>query len=257
MTNAPQGPINRSETKGTCAEATEPAVVECHDLTKTYPGDVQALRGVSLSVRAGDVTAILGPSGSGKTTLLQLLGTLDRPTSGTVRVLGTDISNLSDRALSRLRAERIGFVFQQFHLSPLMNVLDNVAEGLLYSGVGHRRRQQRAEGALERLGLAHRLNHRPTALSGGERQRVAIARAIVGRPALVLADEPTGNLDTANGAIVVDFLRELAADGTAVVVITHDPDVAAAMDHRLEVRDGLLLEPAIGATSTTFSRPEA
>ena len=225
------------------------AVVECHDLVKTYPGDVRALRGVSLRVHAGDLTAILGPSGSGKTTLLQLLGTLDRPTSGSIRISGTDISQLSDRALSRLRAEQIGFVFQQFHLSPLMNVLDNVAEGLLYAGVGHRQRQQRAALALERLGLGHRLTHRPAALSGGERQRVAIARAIVGRPALVLADEPTGNLDTANGEVVVDFLRDLAADGTAVVVITHDPEIASAMDHRIEVRDGRLVESATNVTA--------
>ncbi|GAB3198031.1 ABC transporter ATP-binding protein [Nocardioides hungaricus] len=231
-----------ASTVGTAAG--DPAVVECVDLTKTYPGDVHALQGVSLSVHAGDVTAILGPSGSGKTTLLQLLGTLDRPTSGTIHVAGTDVSELSDRALSRLRAERIGFVFQQFHLSALMNVLDNVAEGLLYAGVGHRHRQQRATAALERLGLGHRLTHRPTALSGGERQRVAIARAIVGRPALVLADEPTGNLDSANGRIVVSFLRELARDGTAVVVITHDRDVAAAMDRRIELRDGRLVESA-------------
>lgn len=220
------------------------AVVECVDLTKTYPSDVRALQGVSLRIHAGDVTAILGPSGSGKTTLLQLLGTLDRPTSGTIRIAGRDVSDMSDRSLSRLRAGQIGFVFQQFHLSPLMNVLDNVAEGLLYAGVGHRHRQRRAGEALERLGLAHRLTHRPTALSGGERQRVAIARAIVGRPALVLADEPTGNLDTANGKIVVEFLRELAADGTAVVVITHDPEIAAEMDHRIEVRDGRLLPTA-------------
>lgn len=224
------------------SSAAEP-VVECVEVTRSYPGGVQALREVSLRVCPGDVTAILGPSGSGKTTLLQLMGTLDRPTSGTVKIAGVDVSTLSDRALSRLRAERFGFVFQQFHLSPLMNVLDNVAEGLLYAGVRHRTRQHRAAEALDRLGLSHRLTHRPTQLSGGERQRVAIARAIAGRPDLILADEPTGNLDTDNSRIVVNFLRELATDGTAVVVITHDHEVADALDTRIEIRDGHLRAP--------------
>lgn len=221
-------------------DRTGPPAVECVGLTKTYPGDVRALHGVDLRIAAGELTAVLGPSGSGKTTLLHLLGTLDRPTSGTVRIAGRDVSGLSDRALSRLRAEQVGFVFQQFHLSNLMNALDNVAEGLLYAGVRYRARQRAAAEALERLGLGHRLTHRPATLSGGERQRVAIARAIVGKPGLVLADEPTGNLDTDNGRIVVSFLRELARDGTAVVVITHDPEVAGAMDRRIEIRDGRL-----------------
>ncbi|UUW92219.1 ABC transporter ATP-binding protein [Pimelobacter simplex] len=195
---------------------------------------------MSLAVEAGDFTAVVGPSGSGKTTLLQLMGTLDRPTSGAVRVRGDDVAGLSDRALSELRARSIGFVFQQFHLSSLMSVLDNVAEGLLYAGVRHRERRHRAGEVLERLGLGHRLDHRPHMLSGGERQRVAIARAVVGEPAVVLADEPTGNLDTANGATVIEILRGLAAGGTAVVVITHDHDVAASMDRRHVLRDGLL-----------------
>lgn len=214
--------------------------MECLDVAKAYPGGVRALRGVSLAVEAGDFTAVVGPSGLGKTTLLQLMGTLDRPTSGAVRVRGDDVAGLSDRALSELRARSIGFVFQQFHLSSLMSVLDNVAEGLLYAGVRHRERRHRAGEVLERLGLGHRLDHRPHMLSGGERQRVAIARAVVGEPAVVLADEPTGNLDTANGATVIEILRGLAAGGTAVVVITHDHDVAASMDRRHVLRDGLL-----------------
>ncbi|WP_244930718.1 ABC transporter ATP-binding protein [Nocardioides sp. W7] len=215
-------------------------MVECLDVSRHYPGDVQALRGITLTVGAGDFTAIVGPSGSGKTTLLQLMGTLDRPTAGTVRIAGTDVATLRDRALSRMRAHTIGFVFQQFHLSAMMSVRDNVAEGLLYAGVRHRERQRRAVEALDRLGLGHRLTHRPHMLSGGERQRVAIARAIVGNPSLVLADEPTGNLDTDNGRIVIEILRDLAAEGTAVVVITHDHEVAAAMDRRISLRDGLL-----------------
>jgi putative ABC transport system ATP-binding protein len=218
-------------------------IVECVDVTRTYAGGVTALAGVSLTIRPGEFTAIVGPSGSGKTTLLQLMGTLDRPTSGNVRITGTDVADLNDRTLSHLRAQTIGFVFQQFHLSPLMNVRDNVAEGLLYAGVRHRERQHHATETLDRLGLGHRLTHRPHMLSGGERQRVAIARAIVGKPSLVLADEPTGNLDTANGNTVVDILRGLASEGTAVVVITHDHEVAEAMDHRITIRDGHLQPP--------------
>lgn len=223
--------------------------MECLDVTRSYPGGVQALKGVSLVIHPGDFTAIVGPSGSGKTTLLQLMGTLDRPTSGAVRITGTDVATLGDRALSQLRAASIGFVFQQFHLSAMMNVRDNVAEGLLYAGVRHRERQRRAVYTLDRLGLGHRLTHRPYMLSGGERQRVAIARAIVGSPAIVLADEPTGNLDTANGQTVIDILRGLTAEGTAVVVITHDLEVASVMDHRLTIRDGLLHDDHVGLGS--------
>lgn len=216
-------------------------VIECDHVARHHPGGVQALRGVSLRVWPGDFLAVVGPSGSGKSTLLQLMGALDRPTAGDVTVAGRDVARLSDRALSRLRAETIGFVFQQFHLSPLMNACDNVAEGLLYAGVRNAERRRRAIAALTRLGLEHRLRHRPQTLSGGERQRVAIARALMGEPAVILADEPTGNLDSANGHLVVEILRELAADGTAVVVVTHDGELAAQMDRRIELRDGLVV----------------
>jgi len=222
-------------------------VVECHDVTRHHPGGVQALRGVSLSIWPGDFLAVVGPSGSGKSTLLQIMGALDRPTSGEVAVAGSDIARLSDRALSRLRAETIGFVFQQFHLSPLMTACDNVAEGLLYARVRHSERRRRAVAALTRLGLEDRLRHRPQTLSGGERQRVAIARALMGEPAVILADEPTGNLDSANGRMVVEILRDLAADGTAVVVVTHDGELAARMDRRIELRDGLVVKETGGA----------
>ncbi|RNL64947.1 ABC transporter ATP-binding protein [Nocardioides marmoriginsengisoli] len=221
---------------------TDAAVIECTDVSRVYPGGVRALDRVSLAVRPGDFLAVVGPSGSGKSTLLQLMGALDRPTGGEVRVAGTELGRLSDGALSRLRGETIGFVFQQFHLSPLMSVCDNVAEGLLYSGVRHRERRLLAVDKLTRLGLGHRLRHRPDALSGGERQRVAIARALVGDPAVILADEPTGNLDTANGDTVIEILRGLAAGGTAVVVVTHDREVAAGMDRVIEVRDGRIVD---------------
>ncbi len=221
-------------------------VVECQDVTRYHAGDVQALRGVSLQVWPGDFLAVVGPSGSGKSTLLQIMGALDRPTSGEVAVAGRDVASLSDRALSHLRAETIGFVFQQFHLSPLMTACDNVAEGLLYAGVRHTERRRRAAAALTRLGLEHRMRHRPQTLSGGERQRVAIARALMGEPAVILADEPTGNLDSANGHLVVEILRELTADGTAVVVVTHDGELAARMDRRIELRDGLIVDETRG-----------
>ncbi|MCX6397501.1 MAG: ABC transporter ATP-binding protein [Propionibacteriales bacterium] len=219
-------------------------VLECRALTRTYPGDVQALVDVGLEVAAGEFVAILGRSGSGKSTLLNLLGTLDRPTSGSVLIDGVDVTTMSDRELSGVRAQKIGFVFQQFHLSPLVSVLDNVAEGLLYAGVRHAERRRRAAVVLERLGLGHRLSYRPHLLSGGERQRVAIARAVVGDPAVLLADEPTGNLDSVNSAAVVALLRELAVTGTAVVVITHDHEVAAAMGRQIELRDGRVVTNA-------------
>ncbi|HSX67111.1 ABC transporter ATP-binding protein [Nocardioides sp.] len=218
------------------------AAIECHGLTKTYPGGVEALRGVSLAVAPGEVVAVVGPSGSGKSTLLQLLGTLDRPTSGSVKLNAVDTTSLNDSGLSRLRAEQLGFVFQAFHLSPLMDVRDNVAEGLLYSRVRRSKRRREAEQHLERLGLGHRLSHRPFMLSGGEKQRAAIARALMGSPSVILADEPTGNLDTASSHTVIAALKQLAEDGTAVVVITHDQDLARDIGRRIVLRDGQIEE---------------
>lgn len=215
-------------------------VIECDAVVKTYRGGVDALRGVTLRIDRGEFVAIVGPSGSGKSTLLQLMGALDVATSGDVRIAGQSVASLSDANLSRVRGELIGFVFQQFHLSNLVDARENVAEGLLYAGVPAKARRARAEEALCRLGLEHRLRHRPQALSGGERQRVAIARAVVGDPAVILADEPTGNLDTANGESVVHVLRELAREGTTVVVVTHDRDLAASMDRQIVIRDGLI-----------------
>ena len=216
--------------------------LELVDVHKTYPGDppVHALRGVDVRIADRELVGVVGPSGSGKSTLLHVMGTLDRPTSGWVHIGGQEVSALPDRRLSAVRAHLVGFVFQQFFLMPGMTVLDNVATGLLYTGQPTRARRRAAVEALLRVDLGHRLHHVPEHLSGGERQRVAIARALVHRPRIVLADEPTGNLDTANSDALLDLLRELNDAGSTIVVITHDMEVAGALPRRVSFRDGLV-----------------
>ncbi|MGO9179417.1 MAG: ABC transporter ATP-binding protein [Candidatus Limnocylindrales bacterium] len=227
-------------------------VLELREVVKTYPGDppVEALRGVSLAIGPGELVAIAGPSGSGKSTLLHVMGTLDRPTAGSVHVVGYETNGLSDGQLSGLRARAIGFVFQQFFLLDGLSALDNVANGLLYTGTGLAKRRSAARAALEQVGLGHRLQHRPTQLSGGEQQRVAIARAIVGRPAIVLADEPTGNLDSVAGAAILALLLDLhARESATIAVITHDHEVAAALPRQIAIRDGRVEHDSAEATA--------
>lgn len=218
------------------------AIIDLEDVTRTYgsPPTV-ALGGVTVKIDEGEMVAIVGPSGSGKSTMLNIIGSLDRASSGATRIAGNDVTAMSDASLSALRAYTIGFIFQQFHLSDGVTALDNVATGLLYTGLAPRERRRRARTALERVGLGARLHHHPRQMSGGERQRVAIARAVVGEPRLLLADEPTGSLDTASGEGVVEILHDLNRSGTTVVVITHDQELADRLPRQVRIRDGKIL----------------
>jgi putative ABC transport system ATP-binding protein len=260
MSAPPSGPISGLVPSTPTADGGAPIVLQLEAVTKTYPVEppVEALRGVSFSIRQGELLAIVGPSGSGKTTLLHLMGALDRPSSGKVIVTGLDVAALADRQLSALRATRIGFVFQQFFLAEHQSVLDNVADGLLYAGASLLDRRREASRALLRVGLADKLGSLPTKLSGGQRQRVAIARAIVGRPAIVLADEPTGNLDSAAGASVLELFAELNAQGSTIAVITHDMGVAARTRRVVQLLDGRVVSdgsPGPGPVGPGSPRP--
>jgi putative ABC transport system ATP-binding protein len=232
-----------ADDNGSVGGGTGAPVLDVDGVTKSYPGEppVQALRGVTLAIGPQELVAIVGPSGSGKTTLLQLMGALDRPTSGHVRITGLDVAAMSDEDVAYLRATRIGVIFQQFFLAEHASVLDNVADGLLYAGVPLKQRRQRAIDALELVGLGNRATARPTQLSGGQRQRVAIARALVGRPAIVLADEPTGNLDQATGQSILALIDQLHQGGSTIVVITHDHAIAERMPRKVEILDGQIV----------------
>lgn len=226
-------------------------IIVLQDVERTYgQPPVRACDGVSLTIETGELVAIVGPSGSGKSTLLNLIGTLDRPTAGTALIDGVDVHTLSDAALSALRAHRIGFVFQQFHLADGVSAVDNVADGLLYSGVPRPERRRRARAALDSVGLGHRHGHKPNELSGGERQRVAIARAVIGDPPLLLADEPTGNLDSESGATVVELLHDLNARGTTIVLITHDVEIAEQFPRQIAMRDGRVVSDSARAVAS-------
>jgi putative ABC transport system ATP-binding protein len=232
-------------TPATAPAPAQTPVVSLSGISRTYDlghVEVHALRDVDLEVKPGEVVALLGPSGSGKTTLMNIIGCLDRPTAGTYQLAGTDVESLDDDGLAHLRSRTIGFVFQSYNLLPRTTALDNVATPLLYQGIGRHERHERARAALERLGLGDRVTHEPSELSGGQQQRVAIARAIVTNPAMILADEPTGNLDTTSGEDVMHLLHELHDSGRTVVLITHDADVAAHADRQVHVRDGRVTE---------------